>query len=520
MKKIILLTLVFFALIPASNATHVVGGDISFSQTGRNTYDVIMRLYRDCSGSATLSSNETINVLNLSTCTNAATISMSRVPGTITTGTGTGGTPIQFGDECYTPNLCVEEHYYTGTVTLSDNPAGYTAQWSVCCRNTTVNLNGQPVGAIYTSIPNPGLIGGNSSPVFVDYPRDAYMCINNMKCLDFAATDADGDSLSYELITPVQGFTGCTPNSAPWAAQYNLLNPLGPGSSTIVDAVTGCVNTRPARGGAFVFSVVCSEWRNGVKIGETLRDLQYFSLPCRFNSKPVFEDFVSTSVFKFEEEKCIDIVAKDPNGSDTFFLQINSNAYQFGAVSTLPAVTGGVRIFEWENATTGQFDTTHVSSVRKLNSTTFEGVGKVGARFCWDLDNCDVLSVDSFYLNALGYSLGCDGSKDTVLRTVSIPIQRDPYSYNVPNVFSPNDDGINDLFYLKKDAYDRCYDALNVRVYNRWGQIVFESEDAKFTWDGTDQNGAELSEGTYFVVLQGFYGGKEVTDNFPVSLFR
>ncbi|MEN8927941.1 MAG: gliding motility-associated C-terminal domain-containing protein, partial [Flavobacteriales bacterium] len=76
------------------------------------------------------------------------------------------------------------------------------------------------------------------------------------------------------------------------------------------------------------------------------------------------------------------------------------------------------------------------------------------------------------------------------------------------------------LFYLKKDAYDRCYDALNIRVYNRWGQLVFESEDAKFEWDGNDEGGNPLSAGSYFVILQGFYGGEEVTRNFPLSLFR
>jgi flagellar hook assembly protein FlgD len=73
---------------------------------------------------------------------------------------------------------------------------------------------------------------------------------------------------------------------------------------------------------------------------------------------------------------------------------------------------------------------------------------------------------------------------------------------------------------LKQDAYDRCYDALNIRIYNRWGQQVFQSDDAKFTWDGNDESGAKLSPGTYYIVLQGFYGGKEVTQNYPVTLFR
>ena len=109
---------------------------------------------------------------------------------------------------------------------------------------------------------------------------------------------------------------------------------------------------------------------------------------------------------------------------------------------------------------------------------------------------------------------------DTVRKEVKIVVERGSKSYNVPNVFSPDGDGINDEFYLKKDVFDRCYDALSVKIYNRWGQQVFESDDAKFIWDGNDESGKALAPGTYFVVLQGLYGGKEVTQNYSVTLFR
>jgi len=120
----------------------------------------------------------------------------------------------------------------------------------------------------------------------------------------------------------------------------------------------------------------------------------------------------------------------------------------------------------------------------------------------------------------MAYSLGCDGGKDSVTQRVSIPVLKKNSNYIVPNVFSPNGDGVNDEFYLEQGAFDRCYDVLSIKVYNRWGQQVFESEDAQFRWDGNDENGKEMAAGTYFVILQVYYGGKEVTDNFPVTLFR
>lgn len=69
----------------------------------------------------------------------------------------------------------------------------------------------------------------------------------------------------------------------------------------------------------------------------------------------------------------------------------------------------------------------------------------------------------------------------------------------VPNVFTPNNDGLNDVFKL---ISDNNIDGFNIVIMNRWGNIVFESDDKNFTWDGTSQNGDELAEGTYFWVVK------------------
>ena len=119
-----------------------------------------------------------------------------------------------------------------------------------------------------------------------------------------------------------------------------------------------------------------------------------------------------------------------------------------------------------------------------------------------------------------GYSLGCDGSIDSVEKIIKIVIENPKTDHIVSNVFSPNGDGVNDNFHFKKSAYDRCYDVLTVGIYNRWGQLVFESDDPLFEWNGNDKNGKELSAGSYFVVVSGYYSGKEVTQNFPLTLFR
>ncbi len=511
MKKILLILIVLAGFSFNAKSSHAVGGDIHFQQTGPNSYIVTMRLFRYCTG-AGLGATYTIRLADQVTCASAANVTVNR----------TGQINIPFGDECYTPpGLCVQEHTYRGTIaSLPNNPNGYKATWSLCCRNAIDNMVSSSLG-LYTNLPDPALTGGNSTPKFVDYPRDGYFCINELKCIDFSASDTNGDSLVYTLVNPINTFTGCTPNLLGFQPSFNMANILGPGSSCTIDSRTGCVWARPAQLGIYVISVRIDEYRNGVKIGETVRDIQYSALNCNTNELPDYYNFKDIQVLQFDKDGCFDVAAFDRDPEDTFFIDVVSNAFDFGAIATLPpANTSGTYNFSWTNSITGGTDTINNVNMKKLTATKFEGVGRIGVRFCWTPDQCDILAIDTFDLTMYGYSLGCDGSVDSIENNTKIVIDKPQSSYVVPNVFSPNEDGINDEYKLEQGAFDRCLDNLTVKIYNRWGQKVFESDNAQFKWNGRDDSGNELSEGTYFVILQGFYGGKEVTENFPVTLFR
>lgn len=66
----------------------------------------------------------------------------------------------------------------------------------------------------------------------------------------------------------------------------------------------------------------------------------------------------------------------------------------------------------------------------------------------------------------------------------------------VPSAFSPNNDGYNDEFLLKYYGIN----FLNIRIYSRWGEIVFESDDKDFHWDGRYKN-LPVPEGVYVWVV-------------------
>lgn len=74
-------------------------------------------------------------------------------------------------------------------------------------------------------------------------------------------------------------------------------------------------------------------------------------------------------------------------------------------------------------------------------------------------------------------------------------------SYTLPNTFTPNGDGTNELF--KPFPY-RFIDRVDFKVFNRWGALVFETTDPDLNWDGKNLDGQELKDGVYFYVCRVF----------------
>ena len=64
--------------------------------------------------------------------------------------------------------------------------------------------------------------------------------------------------------------------------------------------------------------------------------------------------------------------------------------------------------------------------------------------------------------------------------TVNIPECAEPFIF-LPNAFSPNGDGKNDVLYLRSNIVDR----MSLIIYDRWGEKVFETTNQSVGWDGT-----------------------------------
>ncbi len=89
-------------------------------------------------------------------------------------------------------------------------------------------------------------------------------------------------------------------------------------------------------------------------------------------------------------------------------------------------------------------------------------------------------------------------------------------NFFIPNAFSPNGDGQNDVLYVRGNNIQQ----IDLKVYNRWGEMVFETTDKTIGWDGT-YKGKPCNTGVYVYMLSGTYtDGSGIKQNGNVSLIR
>ena len=87
-----------------------------------------------------------------------------------------------------------------------------------------------------------------------------------------------------------------------------------------------------------------------------------------------------------------------------------------------------------------------------------------------------------------------------------------------PNVFTPNDDQVNDSFQL---INHQGINTFQCAIYNRWGNLMGKYDDPDFMWEGTNLNGQAASAGVYFYVIQAVTnGGHEINKQGKIHLIR
>jgi len=116
--------------------------------------------------------------------------------------------------------------------------------------------------------------------------------------------------------------------------------------------------------------------------------------------------------------------------------------------------------------------------------------------YTW-VDNATATSEDRNNLPAGTYTVFVTDSKGCVDSTSIILIQ--PDVLKLPNGYTPNGDGFNDNFVI---SGIQGFPNSTFVVYNRWGNLVYSANGYSNQWNGQNNNGTDLAESTYFVVLE------------------
>jgi gliding motility-associated-like protein len=103
----------------------------------------------------------------------------------------------------------------------------------------------------------------------------------------------------------------------------------------------------------------------------------------------------------------------------------------------------------------------------------------------------------TYYIKATN-ATGCVTIMPVTVTIVPPP----PPILKAANTFTPNNDGINDYFYLTIIGFETFK---SLRIYNRYGQLMFETRSPGIPWDGK-YNGKALPEGAYYWVFEGING--------------
>jgi gliding motility-associated-like protein len=101
-------------------------------------------------------------------------------------------------------------------------------------------------------------------------------------------------------------------------------------------------------------------------------------------------------------------------------------------------------------------------------------------------------------LSTGNYSLSIrDSSLCETEYVLTVPDNKTDFTLYIPNTFTPNNDKINDVWYIK----GVCLEKMKCSIYNRWGEKIKELRDISEGWDGT-YKGASVSDGIYVYLIE------------------
>jgi gliding motility-associated-like protein len=170
------------------------------------------------------------------------------------------------------------------------------------------------------------------------------------------------------------------------------------------------------------------------------------------------------------------------------------------------AFAGEDQVYCAHQTSTTQLDADAATSTASGSWTRLSGSGTIVDPTAHNTVVNDLALGDNWFVWTVDNG-ACGTTSDTVLVKL-----KDCLTLIIPDAFSPNDDGTNDVYTITNIEN---YPDNDFVVFNRWGNKVFEASPYTNTWDGSSQFGSmfgeKLPEGTYYYVLDPGTGDEAYT---------
>ncbi len=261
---LLIILLPFFSL-----ATHNRSGEMTFRQTGQNTIELTITTYTKISGQSGQADRDRLDV--------------DWGDGTAIEEVFRNNTTLLFND--IQRNIYIGTHSYPGANPIPGQP--YLVSMQDPNRNDNIlNIN----GGSSVNVPfylqtevflfNPAFFGFNSSPILLEPPID-FGVVGQIFQHTPNGYDPDGDSIAYELVTPMSDRGIMVPG-------YQLVSDIQPGVNNqfTFDVLTGLFTwNSPQQAGEYNIAILVKSYRNGLYLGGILRDIQ-IKIENAFNTPP------------------------------------------------------------------------------------------------------------------------------------------------------------------------------------------------------------------------------------------
>ncbi len=468
LRLFICLSLFLFTGFPDAQASHILGGGFSYRYLGDTVinaticqkYEVTLALYQDCRNGVPDAIAEDNPAYF--TVYDMKKKSFFRVDTNIRYDVANGGsirvpvtnvnTTCGFINPKDLPTICLQQQLFKKVYYLPPSDSGYVVVYQRCCRNSSVKniLNPGDVGiTFFCSILTDTATGRNNSAIFKEYPPQL-IALNEPQTYDHSATDADGDSLTYELFQPLSGAqpldikpTIATPppyDGVPYTTPFSYESPMPSTVPIEINTSTGAITATPTTVGKYLIGVQCNEWRNGKLINSVRREFEWDVAQLNTSTK-AYRPYAGNSRIIME-------------GDSVHFHASGADSYQWTPADYLD------------------------------NPGSPDAIGTFPA------------AGEYLYTLHGETNSGCAGDDDVKVVVLAHS------DFIVPNAFTPNEDYKNDVLI----PIARNNSTLkSLKIYNRYGNEIFAQTSSNARWDGK-RNGKLQPMGVYVWLI-------EYTDN-------